>query len=121
MQDGAPPHWSVAVRNFLSVNFNNRWMGRGSPNLPWPPYSPDLTPCDFFLWGWVKNRVYANPIADVGELRGRIHQAFDDLPQEMVRRAMQAYKGRLVRCIAVKGASVEKVKLAGRMSSLSVF
>jgi len=48
MQDGAPPHWSVAVRNFLSDTFPNRWMGRGSPTFPWPPYSPDLTPCDFF-------------------------------------------------------------------------
>jgi transposase len=111
MQDGAPPHWSVAVRNFLTENLPNRWMGRGSPNLPWPPYSPDLTPCDFFLWGWLKSRVYANPLADVGELCGRIHQAFADLPQAMINRAVQAYKKRLTQCIAVKGGSVEEVKL----------
>ncbi|GBN23572.1 hypothetical protein AVEN_144157-1 [Araneus ventricosus] len=28
------------------------------PLLPWPPRSPDLTPCDFFLWGYVKDKIY---------------------------------------------------------------
>jgi hypothetical protein len=22
----------------------------------WPPRSPDLNPCDFYLWGYLKNR-----------------------------------------------------------------
>lgn len=111
MQDGAPPHWSVAVRNWLSAMFPNRWMGRGSPNLPWPPYSPDLTPCDFFLWGWVKSQVYTTPIANLGELQGRIQQAFTDLTLEMVCHAVKAYRDRLISCISVAGRSVEEVTL----------
>jgi hypothetical protein len=47
MQDGAPPHWATAVREWLSVALPGRWMGRGSPTFPWPANSPDLTPCDF--------------------------------------------------------------------------
>ena len=27
----------------------------------WPPRSPDLTVCDFFLWGYVKDRVNVSP------------------------------------------------------------
>ena len=27
-------------------------------HLLWPPRSPDLTPCDFFLWGYVKDNAY---------------------------------------------------------------
>jgi hypothetical protein len=27
----------------------------------WPPRHPDLTPCDFFLWGFVKEAVYVRP------------------------------------------------------------
>ena len=35
----------------------------------WPPRSPDLTICDFFLWGYVKDRVYVPPLpATVDEL-----------------------------------------------------
>ena len=33
---------------------------RGFNNLP--PRSPDATPCDFFLWGYVKDQVYVPPL-----------------------------------------------------------
>ncbi|EFN83598.1 hypothetical protein EAI_02567, partial [Harpegnathos saltator] len=33
-------------------NFKNR---RGIPLVPQPPYSPDLSPCDFFLFLKLKN------------------------------------------------------------------
>ena len=35
----------------------------------WPPRSCNLTPCDFFLWGFVKSRVYANKPATIPELK----------------------------------------------------
>ena len=31
--------------------------------LLWPPRSPDLTPCDFFLWGYVKDNAYKSQTA----------------------------------------------------------
>jgi len=38
-----------------------------------PPRSPDMTPCEFFLWGYVKEHVYVPPLsADFGELTNRI-------------------------------------------------
>ena len=83
-------------------------MGRGSPNLPWAPYSPDLTPCDFFLWGYVKSKVYQTKPADLNELKARIQQVFDEMPQEMIARAMESYRRRLERCIQVNGKSVEQ-------------
>ena len=53
MQDGAPPHWStIIVRDWLNEKLPNRWIGRGTDtdlNPKWPPRSPDLTLCDFFL------------------------------------------------------------------------
>ena len=93
---------------YLSEVFPERWMSRGSPNLPWPPYSPDLTPCDFFLWSWIKSRVYREPIEDVDELIGRIEIAFQQLLQEMINRCISAYPLRLDRSIAIAGRSVEE-------------
>ena len=46
-QDGAPPHYSNVVRAYLNNKRPNNWIGRGGP-VSWPPYSPDLTPCDIF-------------------------------------------------------------------------
>ena len=41
-----------------------------------PPRSPDLTPCDFFLWGYVKDHVFVPPMPlDLAELRQRIEHA----------------------------------------------
>jgi len=38
--------------------------------LAWPPRSPDATPCDFFLWSYVKDQVYVPPLpASIPELR----------------------------------------------------
>ena len=58
MQDGAPPYWSRAVRDWLYRKFQGiRWIGREEP-VHWPPCSPDLTHCDFFLWGFIKSKSY---------------------------------------------------------------
>ena len=39
--------------------------------LAWPPRSPDATPCDFFLWGYVKDQVYVPPLpASIPETEG---------------------------------------------------
>ena len=60
-QDGAPPHWKLSVRAYLNENLPGRWIGRAGNDdsvlLKWPPRSSDLTPCDFFLWGYVKGLV----------------------------------------------------------------
>ena len=67
-QDWAPPHWSVDVRGSLNATFSNRWIGRDGP-ICWSPCSSDLTSLDFFLWGNVKDRVFATPVNDTGEIR----------------------------------------------------
>ena len=42
----------------------------------WPPRSPDLTPYDFFLWGFVKDTVFVPPLAaNLQDLRNRITAA----------------------------------------------
>ena len=44
--------------------------------LLWPPRSPDLTPCDFFIWGYVKDNAYKPPLPqNVRELQDRIRAA----------------------------------------------
>ncbi|GFW89113.1 uncharacterized protein TNCV_2685471 [Trichonephila clavipes] len=53
-QDGASPHWHLSVRDWLNIPEPNQWIGhKESPDkdcITWPPRSPDLTPCDFYLW-----------------------------------------------------------------------
>jgi hypothetical protein len=54
--DGAPPHYTRHVTQYLNDTLPNRWIGRGS-TINWPQWSPDLIPLDLCLWGWMKSEV----------------------------------------------------------------
>ncbi|GFX00281.1 putative DD41D transposase [Trichonephila clavipes] len=58
-QDGATCHTARATIDLLKYTFGYRLISRFGP-VNWPPRSCDLTPLDFFLWGYVKSLVYAD-------------------------------------------------------------
>ena len=75
----------------------------------WPPRSPDLTPCDFFLREYINSKVYVNSPANLNDLRARITRAFEDLKRDpdIIRRAMQEMVNREQVCIERDGRNVE--------------
>jgi len=64
-QDGSPGHYK-GLRGYLNRNLPQRWIGRTGKEddalMRWPPRSPDLTTCDFFFWGFVKDTVFVPPL-----------------------------------------------------------
>jgi hypothetical protein len=71
-QNGAPPYYIEEVPEYFNTRFPGRWIDRGAP-IAWPLRSLDLTPMDFFLWVFVKYRVFVTLLpANVAELRTRI-------------------------------------------------
>ncbi|XP_077511001.1 uncharacterized protein LOC144121701 [Amblyomma americanum] len=107
-QDGAPAHYASKVRQWLNEEFPGRWMGRGSPNMSWPPRSPDLTPCDFFVWGYIKSRVYrAGSLHSVERLHEHIKKEFDTISDDMRAAVFSEYAHRLQRCIDAAGGHFE--------------
>ena len=85
MHDGAPPHFARSVRDWLDQKFPGRWLGRRGPH-EWPARSLDLTPCNFFLWGWAKEEVYraktSHNRTSGGPDSERYHQRPTQLPAE---------------------------------------
>ena len=111
-QDGAPPHWHRDVRNFLNTVLPHRWIGRSGPQdlalHAWPPRSPDLTPCDFFLWGCIKDIVYVPPLpTEVEELRNRIVLAVQSISVATLERVWQELTYRLDIVQVTKGRHFE--------------
>ena len=104
--DGAPPHWARIVRNVLDHNFPDRWIGRGGP-ISWPPRSPDITPLDFFLWGYVKDRVYRTKVRDLQILRARITEAIASVTPEMLANVWREVEYRLDIARATSGAHIQ--------------
>ena len=99
-RNGAPPRTLVIVRNLLVEIFQNRVIALHH-DPEWPARSPDLTPCDFFLWGYMKNKVFSTPPATVEVIRERIQQEFGELRRNraMVRRAVRHMEKRATLCI----------------------
>lgn len=108
-QDGAPAHFKREVKDFLNATFPNRWIGRNGP-IRWPPRSPDLTPLDFFLWGFLKDRVFrAGFPKDLNELYLRILEHCAEPDDEMFDRVMKSFAQRIYLCIHEGGRHFEQL------------
>ena len=105
-QDGAPSHTAHSVRAVLNAYFLNRWISRFGP-IPWPAYSPDLTPLDFWLWGLLKDRVYQTPVPNLDVLRRRIRRVIRTITPAMCRRAIESCVERWESCIELGGGDIE--------------
>ena len=105
-QHGAPPHWGLHVCEFLNETFPNRWIGRDGP-IPWSPRSPDITPLDFFLWGYLKDIVYKTKVWDIDDLKQRIPNAMTTIDEAMLQRTWQEIEYRLDVLRATNGAHIE--------------
>jgi hypothetical protein len=108
MHDGAPAHYSVAVREHLNESFPNQWIGRGGP-VPWPARSPDLNPLDFYLWGHLKTLVYSSPIDTIEELCLKISNGIETIKQTpgVFERVRNSMRRRLNACILNNGGHFE--------------
>ena len=108
--DGAPPHYTRHVREFLNESFPNRWLGRGGP-IAWPPRSPDLTPMDYYLWGHMKTLVYETKVDSRAALRRRVFAAAQHIRNHPhnISSATESLLIRAENCIATAGGHFEQV------------
>ena len=105
-QDGAQCHFALIVRHLLNTTFPGRWIGRRGA-IEWPPRSPDLTPLDYFYWGYLKNRVYETKPAHIDELRERIIQCSNLITPEILQKVNDIMYARLVHCQVAGGEQFE--------------
>jgi hypothetical protein len=74
----------------------------------WPPRSPDLTPCDFFLWGYVKDKVFVPPVpVSLDDLKQRITTATAGVDKDMLTHVWQGFDYRVDIYHVTTGALIE--------------
>lgn len=93
-QDGARPHTSHETMEFLREFFGDRVISTGL----WPPRSPDLSPCDFFLWGYLKDRIFRTVVRNIEELKQRITEEIAKITPQMLHRVFRNLLKRAVVC-----------------------
>ncbi len=96
-QDNTPSHTSAITLSFF----------QHIPLLAHPPYSPDLTPSDFFLFPRLKNQLASNHIRTLDELRASMHRELRRIPQMDYHEAIQQWPLRWMKCVAASGSYFE--------------
>ncbi|GFV96931.1 uncharacterized protein TNCV_4351441 [Trichonephila clavipes] len=104
MQDGTTLHFGHQVKALLSAKFgDNRVISQHFPDA-WPSRSPDLNPCDFRLWGFLKDRIYSGGIRTFIDLTASIICHVVEIPPELLCATM-----RYQLVIDVNGAHIEHI------------
>ncbi|GFU24455.1 uncharacterized protein TNCV_2264211 [Trichonephila clavipes] len=111
-QDGAPPYSHLSVRDWLYILYSTTGLATKKPpekaSIAWPPRSPNLTPDDFYLWGFFKdcNYVPSQP-ADLSDLIHRMKVNAARISSYTHIKVRDEVAFRLDLCRAMNGAHVE--------------
>ena len=76
----------------------------GIKTVPQPPYSPDLAPCDFWLFPKLRGCRYET----IEEMKEAVTKVIDTLTQEDCHWAFQKLLERYKKCIAAGGDYFEE-------------
>jgi hypothetical protein len=104
----------------------NHWIGRAGAAdeewMKWPPRSPDLTSCDFFLWGYVKEQLFVPPLPleDIDELKLTITAAVETIHRNVLERLWDELDYRLDICRVMNGAHTEHLHDMQNFQSFSL-
>jgi len=98
--DNARPHTSSETRSRLSE--------LGVSVLPHPPYSPDIAPSDFFLFGYIKSRLRGCSFGTSDELLGKVTMEIEAISRNQLESVFEEWKGRLFTVIETGGSYITK-------------
>ena len=104
-QDGATSHTARMSMNAVKALFPNRVVSRNG-DITWPPRSPDLTPCDYFLCGYLKTKVFETKPRTIADLKQRIQDEVAAIPVEMLREIMNSFTSRPEECVRRNGSNL---------------
>ena len=93
-RDNAPCHTAVSINEFLA--------GKSIPVVPQLPYSPDLSPCDFFLFPRLKNHLKGRHFGTLDNIQKSVTDELKGIPAEAFWHCYEQWEQRLCRCVAAQ-------------------
>ncbi|GFV97461.1 putative DD41D transposase [Trichonephila clavipes] len=107
-QDSATCHTARATIDLLKDTFGDRLISRFGP-VNWPPRSCDLTPLDYFLWGYVKSLVYADKPQTLDHLEDNIRHVIANIWPQMLEKVIESWTSRLDYIRASRGSPMPEI------------
>jgi hypothetical protein len=77
-------------------------------SVPHPPYSPDLAPSDFYLFGDVKRCLAGLSFEDADQLLAAVEGVLDGIEKVTLQAVFLEWMDRLRECIATNGEHTEQ-------------
>lgn len=107
-QDGATCHTAHSTIDLLKETFEENIISRNGP-VNWPPRSCDLTPLDYFLWGYVKSLVYVDKPQTIDALEANIIRVIGGIPAEMLEKVVENWTHRMDHLRASRGQHLKEI------------
>ena len=85
--DNARPHFARKTAAFLGE--------KEAITLSHPPYSPDIAPSDFFLFGYLKHLIKGRNFASSDELIASLREIYAMISKDMLMNVLRGWKERL--------------------------
>jgi histone-lysine N-methyltransferase SETMAR len=93
--DNAPVHDALRVCKFLAKNSITK--------IDHPPYSPDLAPCDFWLFPKLKNALKGQRFADLSNIQRNVKMLLQGILENDFQDCFRQWHHRLAKCIPSQG------------------
>lgn len=107
-QDGATAHTANNSMNVVKRMFRGHVISRFG-DVHWPARSPDLSMCDFYLWGYLKSKVYVRKPRNLIELKEAIREEISLIEEETIVKVTENFEERLLMCINEDGQHLTEV------------
>ncbi|BFZ13202.1 hypothetical protein BsWGS_16241 [Bradybaena similaris] len=89
--------------NRVSGQLNQFLAKHNIPQVRQPPYSPDLAPCDFFLFPKIKSHLKGRRFQDVGEIKENATRQLHTISEDEFQECFRQWKQRWIKCVASEG------------------
>ena len=102
--DNTPCHTAVSINEFLTE--------KCIPVVPQPPPpSPNLSPCDFFLFLWLKTHLKGSHFGTLDNIQKSVTDELKGIPAEAFQHCYEQWKQRIRRYVAAQGNYFEGANL----------
>jgi hypothetical protein len=107
-QDEATAHTARSSLAILKEIFPGRMVCLHGAVM-WPPRSPDLSPCDFFLWGYLKAAVFKHRPRTLDQLKEANQEELEGISPDKLLRVVENFQERLHMYIGRKGHHLDDI------------
>ncbi|GFY03318.1 uncharacterized protein TNCV_1172761 [Trichonephila clavipes] len=104
----AQHHTARATIDLLKDTLGDRLISRFGP-VNWPQDLCDLTPLDYFLWGYVKSLVYADKPQTLDHLEDNIRRVIADIRPKCWKKVIENWTSRLDYIRASRGCHMPEI------------